>query len=170
MSYVQKVLQPGEEVRYHASIHWIAYVHGTLWLAVAATVWMVAPVTWRDGYVVKAIMFVLFAGGLFWLARAWFEWWITEIAVTDRRVIYKRGLISRTTSEMHMDKIESVNVEQSILGRILDFGEVTMRGHRHGDGVVLGKSTSRSLRRSSCAITSPASDHAKARVRTRFSA
>jgi len=128
MSYVQQVLQPGEEVRYQASIHWISYLHGAVWLVAAAIVWMLAPVTWRDGHIVKAIMIVLIAGGLFWLARAWFEWWITEVAVTNRRVIYKRGFVSRTTSEMHMDKIESVNVEQSILGRILNYGRVTIMG------------------------------------------
>ena len=54
--------------------------------------------------------------------------WITEIAVTNRRVIYKRGFISRTTAEMHMDKIESVRVDQSILGRILGYGRVTIMG------------------------------------------
>ena len=75
---------------------------------------------------------------LFLLARAWFNWWITEIAVTNRRVIYKRGFISRTTAEMHMDKIESVEVDQSILGRILDYGKVTVLGTGIGTGS-LGK-------------------------------
>ena len=42
------------------------------------------------------------------LFREWFTWWTTEIAVTNRRVIYKVGFISRKTIEMHMDKIESV--------------------------------------------------------------
>ena len=45
--------------------------------------------------------------------HAWFIRWITEFAVTDRRVIYKRGFISRHTVEMNMDKIESVNVDHS---------------------------------------------------------
>jgi hypothetical protein len=38
MSYVQSVLQPGEEVRYQASIHWITYVHGVLWLLAACVI------------------------------------------------------------------------------------------------------------------------------------
>jgi uncharacterized membrane protein YdbT with pleckstrin-like domain len=59
---------------------------------------------------------------------AWFKRWTTEIDVTDRRVIYKRGFLRRHTVEMNMDKIESVDVDQSILGRILDYGDITIRG------------------------------------------
>jgi|SRR5436190_19627650 uncharacterized membrane protein YdbT with pleckstrin-like domain len=128
MSYVQQVLQPGEVVRYQASIHWITYLHGALWLLAALVLWIVLPESWRGGFIVRATEIILVAVGLFFLAKAWFEWWITEIAVTDRRVIYKRGLISRTTAEMHMDKIESVRVDQSILGRVLGYGRVTIMG------------------------------------------
>ena len=128
MSYVQKVLQPGEELRYQAAIHWITYAHGLAWLLAAAILRALMPASWRGGYVIDAVTILLVAGGAFFLARAWFNWWITEIAVTNRRVIYKRGFISRTTAEMHMDKIESVKIDQSILGRILDYGKVTVLG------------------------------------------
>jgi uncharacterized membrane protein YdbT with pleckstrin-like domain len=128
MSYVQSVLQPGEQIRYQASIHWITYLHGLLWLLAAAVVYIVMPTSWRGGFLLDAVVIILVAGGVFFLARAWFYQWITEIAVTDRRVIYKRGFISRSTAEMHMEKIESVKVDQSILGRILDYGKVTILG------------------------------------------
>ena len=128
MSYVQEVLQPGEEVRYQASIHWVTYLHGVAWLLAALIVWTMTPTAWRGGFVAEAAVIILVAGGVFWLARAWFYRWITEIAVTNRRVIYKRGFISRATAEMHMDKIESVKIDQSILGRILDYGKVTVLG------------------------------------------
>ena len=48
--------------------------------------------------------------------------------MTDRRVVYKTGLIRRHTIEMNMDKVESVNVDQSILGRIFGYGTVDIRG------------------------------------------
>jgi len=51
-----------------------------------------------------------------------------------KRCIYKCGFISRTTAEMHMDKIESVKVDQSILGRILDYVKVTVQGTGAGIG------------------------------------
>ena len=62
------------------------------------------------------------------LLRAWFRRWTTEIAVTDKRVIFKSGFISRSTIEMNMDKVESVDVAQSILGRIFDYGTIVVRG------------------------------------------
>lgn len=51
-----------------------------------------------------------------------------EFAVTNRRVIVKTGLISRRTLEMNLNKIESVNVDQSIFGRILGYGTITIIG------------------------------------------
>ncbi len=74
------------------------------------------------------------AGGVFgdWHHRggpeAWFRRYTTEFDVTDKRVIYKTGFIQRRTIEMNMDKIESVDINQSLLGRVFDFGEVTIRG------------------------------------------
>lgn len=60
--------------------------------------------------------------------KEWLQQWVTEIVVTDRRVIYKTGLIQRHTAEMNMDKVESVIVDQSILGRLLDYGSIHIRG------------------------------------------
>ena len=51
-----------------------------------------------------------------------------EFAITNKRVIIKTGLISRKTFEMNHSKIESVNVEQSILGRILGYGTIRIVG------------------------------------------
>ena len=62
------------------------------------------------------------------MLRAWFERWATEVLVTDRRVIYARGFIQRHTVEINMDKIESVDVDQSIMGRVFNYGDVTIRG------------------------------------------
>jgi uncharacterized membrane protein YdbT with pleckstrin-like domain len=52
--------------------------------------------------------------------------------VTNRRIIYKTGFIRRQTNEMHMDKVESVRVDQSVLGRILDYGNVNILGTGEG--------------------------------------
>ena len=51
-----------------------------------------------------------------------------EFAITNKRVIIKKGLIRRDTFEMNISKIESVNVDQSILGRILGYGTVRIVG------------------------------------------
>ena len=102
MSYVQEVLLPGEELKYQGVIHWVTYLHGIAWLLAALIVWIIVPASWGERFVVRAVIIVLATAGVFWLGRAAFHIWITEIAVTNRRVIYKCGLVSRTTAEMHM--------------------------------------------------------------------
>lgn len=51
-----------------------------------------------------------------------------EFAITNKRVIIKTGLFSRKTFEMNLNKIESVNVDQGILGRILGYGTIRIVG------------------------------------------
>lgn len=129
MSYVTRVLQPGEVVRHQAGLHWILYVPGLLMWALAGVFFLVRPEQagfMRWGAVVLA--WLCFAVGLVLIARAWFRWWTTEIAVTDRRVIYKSGFVSRDTKEMQLGKVATVEVNQSVLGRILGYGDVDIQG------------------------------------------
>jgi uncharacterized membrane protein YdbT with pleckstrin-like domain len=63
-----------------------------------------------------------------WICKAWIQQATTEIAVTDRRIILKTGLFQRRTTKMHLDKVESVDVRQSLFGRSLDYGTVVVRG------------------------------------------
>jgi hypothetical protein len=129
MSYVQRVLQPGEVVRHVAGLHWVAYLPGLLAWILAVIVLVVLPDERSIAQWIRLGAASLCAAvGLILLIRAAFDQWVTEIAVTDRRVISKRGFIRRNTTEMHMDKVESVEVKQSVLGRILDYGDVEIRG------------------------------------------
>jgi membrane protein YdbS with pleckstrin-like domain len=126
MSYVKEVLQPGERVLYASTIHWLIYAPAILLLIVAilATFQTVGG----SEFVWRSISLVCFAAASLSAARAWFKRWTTEIAVTDRRIIYKRGFIRRHTIEMNMDKVESVDVNQSLLGRVFGYGDVLVRG------------------------------------------
>ncbi len=131
MSYVKRVLQPGEEVRHISSIHWIVY-----WPGVAVAVLAIAVFWFADGrYLPRVWQYSAYALGLvaaFLLIRELYQWLITEIAVTNRRVIYKKGLVRLHTNEMNMDKVESVQVNQSVLGRMFDFGTVRILGTGEG--------------------------------------
>lgn len=70
---------------------------------------------------------ILLIGGLF-IAAPLIAKHTTELAITNRRIIAKFGLISRSTFELNLAKIESIRVEQSILGRILNYGDVLVIG------------------------------------------
>ena len=131
MGYVQRVLQPGEQVRRISSIHWIVYWPGVAVALLAVVAYWLSetrllPGLWRYAAYALALVAVVL------LIQQWFQWWVTEIAVTDRRVIYKRGLVRRQTNEMNMDKVESVKIEQSVLGRMLNYGDVTILGTGEG--------------------------------------
>ena len=54
--------------------------------------------------------------------------WTSEYAITNKRVVIKVGLIRRRTIEMNVQKVESINVDQSILGRLLRYGDITVVG------------------------------------------
>ena len=130
MSYAARVLQPGETIVYEARIHWIVYLGGILCVMVAVPLAIAAVVmdndTLRLGLMGAAVIVLVL--GLFKMLRAWFKVAGTEITVTSLRVIYKRGLISRNTLEMNLDKVESVLIQQSLVGRMLDYGTVIVRG------------------------------------------
>jgi uncharacterized membrane protein YdbT with pleckstrin-like domain len=59
---------------------------------------------------------------------AWIKKWTSEFAITTRRIVIKHGLIQRHTFEMNLSKIETVNVHQSVLGRMLNYGTVEIVG------------------------------------------
>lgn len=130
MGYAEKVLQPGETIAYRAHLHWIAYLSAVLFIVAAVVLALLAVflpgAALRLGLIVAALI-ALFLG-LFQTLRVWFVVANTEIIVTNRRLIYKTGFIARDTVEMNLDKVESVLVEQTIVGRMLDFGRVIIRG------------------------------------------
>ncbi|MFZ0763525.1 PH domain-containing protein [Bradyrhizobium sp.] len=132
--YIDKILQPGERVLYSTNEHWMLFLP-----AIAA--WIVAVaflVLWRffaaDALALVCLAFAAVAGlvALYWTATAWFHRWITETDVTNMRVVHKTGFIKRRTFEMSLDKVESVDVNQSILGRFMDYGDLTIQGVGEG--------------------------------------
>jgi uncharacterized membrane protein YdbT with pleckstrin-like domain len=127
--YINQILQPNEKLVYSTTIHWMVYLPGLIfWIAAIAIYFYGAQ--YSPAFQLLALAVALMAAVSTF--RAWFRRWTTEIDVTDLRVVYKRGFIRRHTVEMNMDKIESVDVDQSILGRILDFGDIVVRGTGHG--------------------------------------
>lgn len=130
MRYIDSVLQPGETVRQVATIHWIIYLPGLAALLVTLIIYMMVPNTGMMHTIGSWLALLLLAASVYLLLRAWLRQFSTEYAITDRRVIYKRGLVWRKTMEMNMDKISSVDVDQSIFGRMLNYG--TVRVHSPG--------------------------------------
>jgi uncharacterized membrane protein YdbT with pleckstrin-like domain len=118
MSYTVQTLQPGEQVKKIVDRHWIIYAPSALWTACGVVALIAIPP-------VGAIALLL---GLLALFFVWFKNVNTEIAVTDRRVVYKTGWIARQTLEINTAKVESVLVNQSMMGRLLGYGTLDVKG------------------------------------------
>ena len=131
MAYYQKVLRPEEKVMFHTTIHWIIYWPAVVFLILAVAAWGLCVhynLTDRAAQACTAAALILALLAFVAFVRAFVRRSATEIVVTDNRVIYKRGLISRHTLEMNASKIETVDVEQSFWGRIFGYGNVIIRG------------------------------------------
>jgi uncharacterized membrane protein YdbT with pleckstrin-like domain len=135
LSYLRSILQPNEKILIIGRLHWIVYTRAIIFILVG-TILVALENNLATGdvrtYLVYATITIFGAGFIISFLHAWFIRWITELAVTDRRVIYKRGFISRHTVEMNMDKIESVDVDQSLLGRMLNYGTIHVLGTGEG--------------------------------------
>ena len=128
MSYLDKILQPDERIVAIGKKHWIIYLPGIGVLILAILIEALQFVVPHAGFALEIVAAIVAVLALILLFREWFDQWNTEIVVTNRRVVYKRGFISRFTREMNMEKIESVAVDQTLMGRILGYGTVDIRG------------------------------------------
>lgn len=144
MSYVKSVLQPGERIIIIGRLHWIIFNRAISYLIIGVFLLLIWYLTY-DGDIANipgiGSVLLLVTAALFGVLalvsaiRAWFIRWTTEIAVTNRRIIYKRGFVTRHTAEMNMDKVASIEVDQGILGRILDYGSVYILGTGGASGI-----------------------------------
>ncbi|MEX2282011.1 MAG: PH domain-containing protein [Gemmatimonadota bacterium] len=123
MSYVDDQLLPGEEIRHRAHLHKFIYV-----LPVLASLVLLAGATWallNDLMIPGVVVLALAALPLLW---AYVSFTSSEFAVTNKRVIIKVGWIQRRTLETILSKVEAIGVDQSIFGRMLGFGTITVTG------------------------------------------
>jgi len=128
--YVESVIGKGEIVLYRARLSllsfWLWFVFGGL--LVLSSLGLIAgsiasKTTSLGGFVFGelAVAALLFLRPI--LARL-----TTELVITNRRIIAKFGIISRSTIELNLSKIESIRVEQGLLGRLLNYGDVMVIG------------------------------------------
>lgn len=137
-SYVESSLTRGEQVIYYATLS-IASVMPTL-----CGGFLVAVV---PSFVFGSIFWISVLAGVLILAIAFIRLYTTELAITNKRVIAKTGLVSRRTMEINLQKIESIRVDQSVFGRLFDFGRVVVAGAGTPAAVFSGISDPMAFRR-----------------------
>jgi uncharacterized membrane protein YdbT with pleckstrin-like domain len=136
MSYVDKNLIPGEQVIYRTRLHWIVILGHLIFSIILgiAGAYLVLGLPGVSNFPPNDVQYARIGGGvliliaLISLIVAMVRRNSVEMAVTNKRVTVKVGLASRSTEEMMLNRIESIMVDQSIMGRMMNFGTITLRG------------------------------------------
>jgi len=125
-SYVESVLGNGETIKYQAKI----------------SIWSMVPL-----FILGLLFLPLFGFGLLFFIYAIILYMTTELAVTDKKIIAKFGLIRRDTIEILLNKVESIQVKQSLFGRLFNYGSVIVSGAGNPQAPVPGISEPLNFRR-----------------------
>ncbi len=133
MGYVENNLMPGERICIQAKLHWIIFSRSFFFCSAALALLAFALKASLSGNESSSLVarnsgFILLIPGVWSGAAALMKHQATELAVTSKRVIAKFGFIRRSTIELNHSKVESLHVDQGILGRIFGFGTLHING------------------------------------------
>lgn len=120
MPYVEKNLGQNEQVIYKASVHWFIFTKSIM-IFIAACYFSLVPQTQLFGLALFFFFVPLFFDALIKKSK-------TELAVTNKRVIAKFGWISINTIELNLSKVEGIRIHQNALGRLFNFGNLSIGG------------------------------------------
>ena len=123
--YLKAQLIYGEKVVYKCSVHWKVWIPACFWFALMAGLYFPAKQEPTWFWVIMGPALIIF---IIYFLKAYIEHYSTCLAVTNKRVICKYGFIRRETYEINLDKVEGVNLTQSIMGRIIDCSSVQVSG------------------------------------------
>jgi uncharacterized membrane protein YdbT with pleckstrin-like domain len=126
MSYVEDSLVPGEEILYEAKISLAIFIVAVITLVF---LWIIMGLLWSFIPQLKLLAIIIaFLVSLFTLLQELLVYLTTEFALTNKRIIAKKGLIQRHSLEIVLSKVESVSVDQGLAGSIFGYGTVTVIG------------------------------------------
>jgi len=130
MGYIESNLMKDEQLVYRANIHWMIFLWPMIWTVLG--IWIVFMGTQSspeagDSLIGVGMGTIILLALPSWLSAVIYKL-TTEFGVTSKRIIAKTGLIRRRSVDLLISKLESVQVDQGILERILGAGKVEVRG------------------------------------------
>ncbi len=131
MAYIDESLSAGEEIAALFELHWVTRIPMVLWL----------------------LLVITFPFAIYEYLRLRH----TEQGVTNKRVVFKTGIISRKSEEMKLGSIETVEIDQGILGRILGYGNVKVTGRGTSDVLFRCVADPMAVKRAIESVSHPAS-------------
>ena len=122
MSYIKTNLNNGEKLKYHSRISIKPIIINSSFIIIASSIAGYVITDWFLGLFLVIIAVVLL------IPFALLAYFGSEFGVTGKRLISKKGIISRNASEMNLGSIESVNVDQGVIERIINVGSLKISG------------------------------------------
>ncbi len=119
MGYIEDNLLDREQIIYHTRTHKIIFLWPMVWLVAGLGSFLAGIVD-----VAGVLLLVALIHGII----VFIKYISSEHGLTNQRLIVKEGLIRRETQELFLKKIESIQVDQSVMGRILGFGTISVSG------------------------------------------
>jgi uncharacterized membrane protein YdbT with pleckstrin-like domain len=133
MAYIDESLSTDEEVSGLFDQHWVVRIPMVIWLLLSPFFGLTIPLAIYEYLRVR----------------------YTELGVTNKRVIYKTGIISRKSEEMKLTSIETVEIDQGIFGRLLGYGNIKVSGHGASDVVFRAVKDPMAVKRAIESISNP---------------
>ena len=124
MGYIDDNLIPGEHVMFRTHLHWKVFLPPVLLFLISFPIVGIAMNQGLNTYVSLAVL-VLPLGALL---SAYLKWRCFEFGVTDKRVLIKTGIVGRHTLETLLTKVENIGVEQTLWGRLFNYGTIYVTG------------------------------------------
>lgn len=118
MSHSGDLLSSGETVMYRTTLHWVVFAPPVGYAMLAFFSFLLHPLL---GVIFTGVFFVC-------LMMSLAKYFTTEIILTDRRVLHTKGWLRKDVSEILLPKIESIDVQQDMLARLLMYGKITLIG------------------------------------------
>ena len=126
MSYVEQNLISGEKLIYQTGLHWSVMFWSFVFGLLIAGGGVVCLLQKDTNYLYAGVFLLVVAGTIIVFATVKRN--AVEMAVTNRRVIIKTGLLGRRSLEIMLPKVESIGVDESGFGRLLGYGTLTIHG------------------------------------------
>lgn len=134
MSYIKNNLLKNEKIVYFTRMHWIVFMLPIVLLVVTFVLSVFAPILF-PGYIpflnirlASLVILICLVVTIFSGISAFIRYTTSEYGITNKRVLIKTGWIRRNSLELFLDKVEGIYVDQSIPGRILDYGTLRAVG------------------------------------------
>lgn len=134
MGYIDENLLPDERIIWKAKLHWIIFITPShllvMLLFLPIGLFMLAGAIFSSEEIVGLLVLalLLFVIGIIPPVASFIQFTTSEFAVTSKRLIAKTGWLRRQSSEIWLEKVEGVSVDQGVIGRMLGFGTVAVTG------------------------------------------